>query len=107
MNQIIKTKIDFFNDFIISIGTVENNYVLIDETIFKKAHYNNLIRPFFDKLIPHYHKSKQFYLTREINFSSFITVIRQICKSNDIHYTSKIKYSKSAHYIEYYFYVLI
>jgi hypothetical protein len=64
MNQIIKTKIDFFNDFIISIGTVENNYVLIDETIFKKAHYNNLILPFFDKLIPHYQKSKQIYFTR-------------------------------------------
>jgi hypothetical protein len=107
MNQIIKTKIDFFNEFIISIGTVENNYVMIDETIFKKAEYNNLIRPFIDKLVPHYHKSKQFYLTREINFSNFITVIRQICKSNDIEYTSKLKYSKSSHYIEYYFYVLI
>ena len=36
MNQIIKTKIDFFNEFIISIGIVENNYVVINETIFKK-----------------------------------------------------------------------
>ncbi len=107
MNQIIKIKVDFFNEFIISIGTVENNYVMIDETIFKKAEYNNLIRPFFDRLIPHYHKSKQFYLTREINFSSFITVIRQICKSNDVQYSSKLKYSKSSHYIEYYFYVLM
>jgi len=107
MNQIIKTKIDFFNEFIISIGTVENNYVMIDETIYKKAEYNNLIRPFFDKLLSYYHKSKQFYLTREINFSNFITVVRQICKSNDVPYNSKLKYSKSHHYIEYYFYVLI
>jgi hypothetical protein len=107
MNQIIKNKIDFFNEFIISIGTLENNYVIMNETIFKKAEYNNLIKPFFDKLIPHYHKSKHFYLTREINYSSFITVLRQICKSNDVHYTSILKYSKSSHYIEYYFHVLI
>jgi hypothetical protein len=107
MNQIIKTKIDFFNEFIISIGIVESNYVIVNETIFKKAEYNDLIKSFFEKLLPHYHKSKQFYLTREINFASFITVLRQICKSNDIHFTSKLKYSKSSHYIEYYFYVLI
>ena len=62
MNQIIKKKVDFFNEFIISIGIVENNYVIINETI---------------------------------------------CKSNDVHYTSKLKYSKSSHYIEYYFYVLM
>jgi hypothetical protein len=107
MNQIIKTKIDFFNEFIISIGIVENNYVVINETIFKKAEYNNLIKPFIDKLIPYYHKSKQFYLSREINYSSFITIMRQICKSNDTHYTSTLKYSKSSHYTEYYFYVLM
>ena len=107
MNQIIKNKVDFFNEFIISIGIVESNYVIVNETIFKKAEYNNLIKPFFEKLIPYYHKSKQFYLLREINFSTFITVLRQICKSNDVHFTSKLKYSKSTHYIEYYFYVLI
>ena len=107
MNQIIKYKVDFFNEFIISIGIVENNYVMIDETIFKKAEYNNLMKPFFERLLSYYHKSKQFYLTREINFTNFITVARQICKSNDILYTSKLKYSKSSHYIEYYFYVLI
>ena len=107
MNQIIKKKVDFFNEFIISIGIVENNYVIINETIFKKDEYTDLIKPFFEKLVPYYHKSKQFYLTREINFSSFITVLRQICKSGDVHFTSKLKYSKSTHYIEYYFYVLM
>ena len=107
MNQIIKKKVDFFNEFIISIGIVENNYAIINETIYKKAEYTDLIKPFFEKLMPYYHKSKQFYLTREINFSSFITVLRQICKSSDVHFTSKLKYSKSTHYIEYYFYVLM
>lgn len=105
MNQIIKKNIDFFQEFIISIGTKENNYILINETIFKQAEYNNLIQPFFEKLIPYYHKSKHYYLTREINFASFVTVMRQICKHHKIEYLSQIKYSKSSHYMEYYVFI--
>jgi hypothetical protein len=105
MNQIIKENIDFFKDFITTIGIQENNYIVINDTIFKKAEYTNLIKPFFEKLISCYHKSKQFYLTREINFANFITVIRQICKKQNIEYRSKIKYSKSCHYMEYYIFI--
>ena len=46
MNQIIKNKIDFFNDFIISVGLKENNYIIINENVYKKALYNNLIKEF-------------------------------------------------------------
>ena len=105
MNQIIKQNIDFFNEFITSVGVQENNYILINETIFKQAEYNNKIKPFLDKLIPYYHKSKQFYLTREINFANWITVIRQISKHQNIEYSTKIKYNKSTHYVEYYFFI--
>ena len=102
MNQIIKEHVDFFNEFISDIGIQENNYIVINETIFNQAKYNDKIQPFFDKLIPYYYKSKQFYVTREINFGNFITVLRQICKKNNVEYTSKIKYSKSTHFMEYY-----
>jgi hypothetical protein len=44
MNQIIKNTIDFFNDFIISVGLKENNYIIINENVYKKALYNNLIK---------------------------------------------------------------
>ena len=105
MNQIIKNKIDFFNDFIISVGLKENNYIIINENVYKKALYNNLIKEFYSKLEPHYYESKQFYLFREITYNGFITILRQISKKNSIQYTSKIKYTNSKHYLEYYFYI--
>ena len=37
-NQIIKSKIDFLNDFIVSIGTKEHNYIMINENHYKKIH---------------------------------------------------------------------
>ena len=107
MNQIIKNKIDFFEEFIISIGTIEqnkeNNKIMINETNYNKAQYNNLIQPFLIKLKPYYHKSKLFYIERPMSYSKFITIIRQISNFNGIKYESKMKYTKSTHYIEYYF----
>jgi len=105
MSQIIKENIDFFKDFITTIGIQEHNYIVLNESIFKKAEYSDLVKPFFEKLIPHYHKSKQFYLTREITFANFITVVRQICKKQNINYSSTIKYSKSSHFMEYYIFI--
>lgn len=106
-NQIIKSKIDFLNEFIINIGTIESNRVVINETNYNKAKYNGLIQPFLLKLYPFYHTSKLFYINREITYTGFITILRQICKKNEVLYESKIKYTKSTHYLEYYFHVLI
>jgi hypothetical protein len=106
MNQIIKNKIDFFNDFIISIGLKENNYIIINENVYKKALYNNLIQEFYSKLESNYYESKKYYLFRKITYNGFITILRQISKKNEITYSSKIKYTNSKQYLEYYFYVL-
>ena len=101
--QILKKKVDFFIEFILSVGTFENNNIMINETNYNKAKYNNLIKPFLLNLKPYYHISKLFYIEREITFNGFITVLRQIAKHNEIEYESKLKYTKSTHYIEYYF----
>ena len=101
--QILKKKVDFFTEYLLSVGTLENNYIMINETIYNKAKYNNLIQPFLLKLEPYYHKSKQFYIQRDITYNGFITILRQIAKHNEAEYESKLKYTKSTHYIEYYF----
>ena len=106
-NQILKEKVDFLNEFIISIGTIEPTCIMVNETNYNKANYNGRIKPFILKLEPFYHKSKSFYITRDITYTGFITILRQICNKNEIKYDSKIKYTKSTHYLEYYFYVLI
>ena len=105
MNQIIKNKIECFNEFVISVGVKENNYIVINENVFKQALYNNLISPFYEKIDPHYYQSKKYYLQREITYNGFITILRQISKKNGVKYSSKIKYTNSKHSLEYYFYL--
>ena len=105
-NQIIKSKIDFLNEFIVSIGTKEHNYIMINENHYKQALYNDKIKPFFSKLEPYYHISKKFYLNRELSYAGFITILRQIAKKNEVQFESKFKYINSTHYLEYYFYIV-
>jgi hypothetical protein len=104
-NQIIKNKIEFFNDFIKSIGTHEDKYILIDENHYKRAEYKSLIDPFLLKLEPYYYETKKKYLTRKMNYNNLITILRQISNKNEINYESVMKYNNSKHYIEYHFYL--
>ena len=79
----------------------KNNSYIFTKTSFKKAQFNNLVEPFCHSLKEYYHKSKLKYLERKINYKNFITIIRQICKSVHIPFTSKIVYDKSKYEIVY------
>ena len=48
-----------------------------------------------------YHLSKQFYVTRKMTYNSFVNIVRHICKSNNIMYTSQMKYNESKYNIDY------
>ena len=48
-----------------------------------------------------YHKSKQFYLKREVTYKNLLTIFRQLLNSLCIPYTSKIIYNKSKYCIHY------
>jgi hypothetical protein len=102
-NQIIKNKIDFFIEFLKSVGTKENNHITINANHYKQAVYNNKIEPFILQLEPHYYESKKKYLQKANTYNGFITILRQVSNKNEIVYTSKIKYTNSVHYLEYYF----
>jgi len=77
------------------------NYYILDKISYKKGEYLQLLEPFYKLLMPYYYLSKQFYLTRKHNYSSFITIVRQICRNNNIHYSSKIIYNMSSYDIVY------
>ena len=93
--------INVFND--IAIKT--KNCFVIDENGFKKGMYNNNIPKFMEDCKHYYHVSKRHYLEKKITYSSFITVVRQICKYNKITYTHQITYSNSTYNIIYYIYI--
>ena len=78
----------------------DKTYILTNDA-FKKGQYHNMISPFLASCTEYYHVSKRVYLERKITYSSLLTVIRQICKNNNISYYSQIKYNKSCYSIIY------
>tara|TARA_Y100001970_G_scaffold215428_1_gene263567 strand:+ start:2353 stop:2679 length:327 start_codon:yes stop_codon:yes gene_type:complete len=107
MSQIFKNiypleKLDFF----LKIHcTYNNNYYLFTCDNYKQYVFNNKINDFINSLYPYIFKAKQKYLTRKITFKTFMTIIRQICKSQHIPIISKIKYNKSSYQTDYYIFI--
>lgn len=81
--------------------TNEKIVYIVNNNVYKKGIFNGKILEFYELCRPYYHISKRKYLDKKMSYNSFITVIRQICNSKNITYTSQIKYDKSAYDIIY------
>jgi len=79
-----------------------DKYYLIDNNTFRKIVFHKYDKEFLETIEPCYQESKQFYVTRKFSYNSFVNIVRQICKSNDIMFTSKIKYNESKYNIDYF-----
>jgi len=79
-------------------------YFIFNTISYKKGIFTEKINDFLNACKQYYFLSKQTYLDRKMTYNNFMTVVRQICNSNNIVYTSKIKYNKSLYEIEYYIY---
>lgn len=91
-------------DFLELVSIKKSKFYIFDELSYKKADYHNLIVPFIDSIKEYYYKSKKYYATRDMTYSRFITIIRHLCKTNNILYTSNITYNKCKYHINYYIY---
>ncbi len=74
---------------------------LFDRQSYKRAAMAGGVTRLNKYLIPFYHKSKSFYLTRKESFVNLSTVIRQLCRRLKIGYSSSIKYERSSYSITY------
>ena len=81
----------------------ESNYYVWNYMAFKKA--ADLIPDFLEQCKPYYHNSKKKYVDKAQTYTSFLTVLRQICKFHGIEYTSQIKYTHSEYDIVYNIYM--
>jgi hypothetical protein len=105
-NQILKKPVEFFKEYLLTFGTLEQDYILININHFKRAQYGERLKEFLIKVEPYYHHSKKNYVTRpNLTYMNFITILRQISHMNGVFFEYKIKYTNSKHYIEYYFYL--
>lgn len=102
--QIFKNKIhnETLFELLNQICLKTDQYFIFNIDSFKKGVYKEIIQEFIQNCIPYYHISKRIYLERELTYNAFTTILRQICKFNDINYTYKIKYDKSIYNIVYF-----
>tara|TARA_B100000925_G_C22003720_1_gene472568 strand:- start:2620 stop:2997 length:378 start_codon:yes stop_codon:yes gene_type:complete len=105
-SQIFKKpiSIDILFSLLDKICEKTSKYYIIDMNSFKKMNYHEYDKDFFQSLKEYYHKSKLFYIERKHKYTSFVTVVRQICKYNQIAYVSNIKYNESKYNINYHIY---
>jgi hypothetical protein len=81
-----------------------DKYYLVDMNAFRKTVFHNYYEEFRNDLMDYYHIGKQSYLTRPLSYKSFTNIIRQICKSLSIMFTSQMKYNESTYNIVYFIY---
>jgi hypothetical protein len=97
---------DFSNnilyDFLDQYCIIENNYYIFHKEIYKKYEYFKKLDSFYEIMKNLYKSNKKFYLERNYSYNNLITIIRHICKNNNIIYFSKIIYNKSKYSINYY-----
>ena len=111
--KLFKTMVptDLFYNFIkkIAYKLPNSNHYLIDVSAYKKATYcdepqttPSLLQEFCNDLIPYYCKDKHFFLTRKMSYNNLNTIIRQVCRHNNIECNPNRKYDKSKTQIVYY-----
>ena len=91
-------------DLLEKICMKTDKYYLIDMNAYRKMLFYNLHTQFCDELKDYYNLSKQFYLERKMVYNSFTNIVRQICKLNNIMFTSQIKYNESKYNIDFFIY---
>jgi len=104
MSQIFKDRIpdSILFELLDKLCIKNNNYYIFNFESFKKGLYNESIQQFIQFCTSFYYNSKKKYLEKKLTYNSFVTILRQICKHNNITYTSKLVYNKSNYNIDYY-----
>ena len=102
--QIFKKNIpiNILETLIKSLCEKNNDYYIINSIVYKQAIFHNLLLQFLDEVRPYYHQSKQYYVTRKMTYTRFLTIIRQICNQHNIPFASKIQYRNSTYEIVYF-----
>tara|TARA_B110001450_G_scaffold248226_1_gene264134 strand:+ start:1511 stop:1900 length:390 start_codon:yes stop_codon:yes gene_type:complete len=108
MSQIFKNPVpmNFIFSFLDKICKKNTNkkFYIINNISFNLSKYHNYLTNFLTDLEEYYHNSKKYYINRNITYSRFITIIRQICKNNNISFVSFINYNKSTYNLVYHIY---
>ena len=103
-NQIFKKIIqpELLWTFLKENGEETEEYYIFSKSLYKKAVFRETITPFIKVLEPYYYDSKKHYITRKLDYIKFITILRQLCNSIGMNYTTQLIYNNSTYEIEYF-----
>ena len=106
LNQIFKHQVpmSLLFELFDKLDIKQDKYYLVNIDTYKKVLFHEYHTDFITTLKEYYHISKHRYLNRKLSYNSFTNIVRQICKSNDNHFTTKVKYNESKYNIEFYIY---
>lgn len=88
--------------FLDNLCTKTETHYCLNHLAYQKMMYLNQQEEFLEKIKPYYLDTKKFYCERKMTFHSFVNMIRQICKNNDIEFFSKLAFDHSQHQTLYY-----
>lgn len=84
-------------EFLDKVSLKANNVYTFDVNSYKRAKYKDWIVEFINLIEPFY--IKKIYIKREMDFNRMVTILRQICKINDIPFEMFYNYSHCKYYI--------
>jgi hypothetical protein len=83
-----------------------DQFYMVDMNAYRKMLFHSYHTEFCETLMPYYHISKRYYLTRELTYNSFTNIVRQICKSNKHYFYTELKYDYSIYTILFFIKIL-
>jgi hypothetical protein len=104
-SQLFKEEIKInvlFNLFDLIIQDKNDEYYILTLDAYKRGIMFNHINDFFETCEKYYHNTKKVYFNKKISYKSFITIVRQICKYNNISIVSKQIFNYSNYELAYY-----
>jgi len=105
MSQVFKKPIpkNILFHFLERIGCQKTDkFYIVDITAFKRAIYNNDLEMFIQSIKEYYYMSKLHYIDMtHASYNKFNTIIRQLCKCNNVAFSKYIKYDKSSYSVVY------
>ena len=102
MSQVFKyvVPIAILTELLDKICEPGEEYV-VDNNAYKRMKFHEYHTQFLETLAPYYHFSKRFYVEREFTYTTFMTIVRQICRIYKMEVRSNIHYGDSTYAIAY------
>lgn len=110
-NRVFKQPIpsDHIFELLNKISTIDSqtHIYVVNINTYKRGITNSALNDFIELHSSYYKPANIRFITNMTqSYNKFIIALRQMCKSNNIHYTSDIIYSGSTYYTTYYIHKL-